>query len=158
MDVAQRPFRPNEVSSGGVLVRPAGADHPDHEVCLVSDGRYWGLPKGIVEPGESPEQAALREIAEETGIPQADLSVRAPLPVSEYVYRARDGRLIFKRVHHFLVDAPAGAELHPDAAEIAEAGWFDFTAAKARASFKNTGIAIDAAATLLNRGAIGSPT
>ena len=92
----QAPFRPNEISAGGVVVRPSRSGY---EVCLVSDGRYWGLPKGVVEAGESPEQAALREIAEETGILQSDLRIRATLSPSEYVYRSRNtGRLVFKQV------------------------------------------------------------
>jgi 8-oxo-dGTP pyrophosphatase MutT (NUDIX family) len=152
--VPARPFRPNEISSGGVVVRPVDGRY---EVCLISDGRHWGLPKGNVEAGESPEQAALREIAEETGLIETQLRVRGPLPASEYVYR-RDGRLVFKRVHHFLVQAPAGAELIPDPAEIAAAAWLDFAEAKARASFKDTAAALDAARSLLEDGAAPRPT
>ena len=112
----RRPMRPNEVSSGGVVFRRS-ADQV--EVCLVNDGRYWGFPKGLIEPGETPEVAALREISEETGLVREVLLLKAALPLTEYVYRRRDsGSLIFKRVHHFLVEAPAGAELHPDPAEI----------------------------------------
>ena len=115
----------------------------------MSDGRHWGLPKGIVEQGETPEQAAVREVAEETGIPLADLQLRDRLPDSEYVYRGHSGRLIFKRVHHFLLLAPAGAVLHPDVAEIADAAWLDFSSARDRASFRDTVTALDAAQSVL---------
>src|ERR1700736_7021221 len=91
-------FRPTEVSAGGVVVR-RGAHGV--EVGLINDGRYWGLPKGNVEPGERPEDTALREIAEETGLDASTLKIRDSLPTSEYVYK-RGGRLTFKRVHHFL--------------------------------------------------------
>jgi len=152
----RRPLRPNEISAGGVVVRPLAAAH---EVCLVSDGHYWGFPKGLIEPGETPEEAALREISEETGIPRGALTIGAPLPVSEYVYRRRDtGRLIFKRVHHFLVAAPAGTVLHPDPVEIAEAAWLGFDDARARLSFRNTIAILDAARDLLAGGGIeGAP-
>jgi 8-oxo-dGTP pyrophosphatase MutT (NUDIX family) len=143
----RRPMRPNEISSGGVVVRrsPGG-----YEVCLVSDGRHWGFPKGLVEAGETPETAALREISEETGIAIASLTLRAPLPLSEYVYRRPNrGALVFKRVHHFIVEAPEGTELHPDPAEIAEAGWFGFDAAEERVSFKNSIPVLKAARALL---------
>jgi 8-oxo-dGTP pyrophosphatase MutT (NUDIX family) len=147
LDVPPRPFRPNEISAGGVVVRPSGSGY---EVCLISDGHHWGLPKGIVEPGETPEDAALREISEETGIALDELMLRAPLPPSEYTYRRRDtGRLIFKRVHHFLVEAPAGAELHPDPAEIADAGWLSFPDALQRVSFRDTIAALREAERLL---------
>jgi len=146
----RRPLRPNEISAGGVVVRPFGAAH---EVCLVSDGRYWGFPKGLIEPGETLEQAALREISEETGIPRSSLVLGAALPVSEYTYRRRDtGGLIFKRVHHFLVAAPVDTVLHPDPVEIAEAAWLGFDDARARLSFRNTIAILDAARHLLNEG------
>jgi len=146
----RRPLRPNEISAGGVVVRPAGAGH---EVCLVSDGRYWGFPKGLIEPGETAEEAALREISEETGIPRNVLTLGAALPVSEYVYRRGDtGRLIFKRVYHFLVVAPEATVLHPDPAEIAEAAWLGLDDARARLSFRNTVATLDAARNLLGEG------
>jgi 8-oxo-dGTP pyrophosphatase MutT (NUDIX family) len=146
----RRPLRPNEISAGGVVVRPSDAGH---EVCLVSDGRYWGFPKGLIEPGETAEQAALREISEETGIPRGVLTLGAALPLSEYVYRRRDsGRLIFKRVHHFLVVAPENTVLHPDPVEIAQAAWLGFDDARARLSFRNTFATLDAARTLLGEG------
>ena len=123
------------------------------EVCLVSDGRHWGFPKGLLEAGETPEAAALREISEETGIPLQDLTVGGALPVSEYVYRRPNrGALIFKRVHHFLVEAPAGTALRPDPAEIAEAEWLGIDAARGRLSFKSSVEVLDAAAAMLAQG------
>jgi 8-oxo-dGTP pyrophosphatase MutT (NUDIX family) len=139
-------FRPNEVSAGGVVVRPARGG--GYEVCLVNDGRYWGLPKGNVERGEEPSQTALREIAEETGLDAAMLEVIAGLPASEYVYR-RAQRLIFKRVHFFLVAAPAGASLTPQAEELTEAVWLSFSDAKQRASFPDTTKALTEAERIL---------
>jgi 8-oxo-dGTP pyrophosphatase MutT (NUDIX family) len=92
----------------------------------------------------------VREISEETGIPAASLALRAALPLSEYVYRrANHGALVFKRVHHFIVEAPAGTELHPDPAEITEAAWLGFDAAKARLSFRNSIEVLEAARSIL---------
>ena len=73
-------MRPNEISSGGGVVRRSAHGY---EVCLVSDGQHWGFPKGHIEPGETPEAAALREIAEETGIALESLVLRTPLPVAQ---------------------------------------------------------------------------
>jgi 8-oxo-dGTP diphosphatase len=52
------------LASGGVVRRP------DDNIAVVHRRRYddWSLPKGKVEPGETPEAAALREVKEETGI------------------------------------------------------------------------------------------
>src|SRR4030088_136730 len=97
--ISPRPRRVDEVSAGGAVVRPGASGW---EVCLIGVRGAWSLPKGIVEAGGSPEQAALREISEELGTPLDRLRLRAPLPASEYAYR-HEGRLVFKRVHHFLV-------------------------------------------------------
>lgn len=150
--MARRPFHPNEVSAGGVVVRPAD-DEP--EVCLINDGRYWGLPKGNVERGETPAEAALREISEETGLDHAGLAIVAELSASDYVYRRRDsGRLIFKRVHQYLVSAPRGAVLHPQASEIADAAWLSVDDAVQRASFDDTKHALQEARKLLQSGGL----
>ena len=58
----------------------------------------WALPKGHVDPGESPEQTATREVWEETGL---KATLVAPLGEIRYVYQFR-GQRIFKRVHFFL--------------------------------------------------------
>jgi 8-oxo-dGTP pyrophosphatase MutT (NUDIX family) len=77
------------------------------------------------------------------------------LPASEYVYRRRDtGRLIFKRVHHYLVSAAPDADLHPDPAEVAEAEWVSFEEAQRRASFRDTHAALREAERLLADGAL----
>ncbi len=69
-------------SAGGLVFRRAGERV---EVALVSVGEKarWQLPKGIVEPNESPAVAALREVKEEAGI-VADIV--APLETIEYWY------------------------------------------------------------------------
>ena len=77
-----------------MLARPSANDW---EVCLVHAGKYWGLPKGHIEHGESAEQAALREISEECGVPLDSLTIVGRLPSAEYVYR-RGGTLTSKLV------------------------------------------------------------
>src|SRR3972149_5770648 len=68
-DTSQRPRvkTRNEISAGGVIYRP-GDGEP--EVCLIATqgGKAWQLPKGLIERGEQPEEAARRELAEETGL------------------------------------------------------------------------------------------
>ena len=132
---------PNEISAGGVLARRAT---DGWEVCLVRAGRHWGLPKGHVEPGETPVQAAIREISEECGLTPTALSVVAELPSAEYVYR-RAGRLRFKLVHHFLVIAPPGSALVPQPGEIDEAAWLTLDGAIRQASYPATRTVLEAA-------------
>src|SRR6218665_1680297 len=60
----------NETSAGGIAVKVEGG--VAFVACIARRNRAgrleWCLPKGHIEPGESPEQAAVREVAEETGI------------------------------------------------------------------------------------------
>lgn len=136
---ARRARRPDEVSAGGVLVRPAPGG--GWEVALIRVGDRWSLPKGLVEAGESPEMTALREVAEECGVDPSWLRLGEALPSSDYAFR-RDGRLIFKHVHHFLIEAPAGTPLVPQASEIDAAGWMTFDEALGRAGYRDTQAAL----------------
>jgi 8-oxo-dGTP diphosphatase len=127
--------RHDEVSAGGVVVRR----HPETggwEVCLIRVRNAWSLPKGNLDKGETPEQAALREISEETGLPLDRLEPRAELPPAEYMYR-RDGRLIGKIVHHYLVEAPSDVPLRPQLSEVDEAEWVPLDEAAERVTYRD---------------------
>ena len=151
--MSPRPRRFDEVSAGGVVVRPGAAGWG---ACLIGVGGSWSLPKGIVEAGESPEQAALREISEEVGIPLDRLRLGAPLPASEYAYR-RQGRLVLKRVDHFLVEVDAGTEAAPQASEVDEVAWAPLAEAPSRVTYRDLRAALTEALRLLDAAAPGSP-
>lgn len=57
------------LSAGVVIVRGSG---PDARFLLLRAFRHWDFPKGLVEPGESPRQAAVREVREESSIDQLE--------------------------------------------------------------------------------------
>ena len=78
----------------------------------------WSLPKGHVELGETTEQAAVREVEEETGISGR---ITARLGSVDYTFTA-EGRRIHKRVHHFLMVA-VGGELSDADIEVSEVAW-----------------------------------
>jgi 8-oxo-dGTP pyrophosphatase MutT (NUDIX family) len=78
----------------------------------------WSLPKGHVEAGETTEQAAIREVAEETGICGR---ITARLGSVDYTFTV-EGRRVHKRVHHFLMVA-VGGELSDADVEVTEVAW-----------------------------------
>jgi len=130
-----------EVSAGGVVFRstPSGP-----QVLLIRANGRWLFPKGNIEKGETPQDAALREIAEETGLPPARLRIVGPLPAIDYVFQW-EGRLIFKRVHNFLVEARTLEPPRPQLSEVEEVKWFAPEEARNTLSFKNSQQTLDAA-------------
>lgn len=105
------------VSAGGVVFRRVDGRV---ELLLVLDrfGR-WALPKGHLEAGEGPEDAALREIREETGI---DGRLVEALPATTYHFRDTHG-VVEKTVHYYLVEA-VGGEPVPQPGEVEAVRWF----------------------------------
>jgi 8-oxo-dGTP pyrophosphatase MutT (NUDIX family) len=106
-----------EFSAGGVVVNGRGE-------CIVIVPRSrrprkpLALPKGHVDPGETPAQTALREVREETGV---EAEVVQQLGDVRYWY-TRDGKRIAKVVRFFLLNHTAG-EPTADAFEVEEARW-----------------------------------
>lgn len=118
-------------SAGGVVVR---GDAGGGEVLLIAvAGGRWQLPKGRLEEGETPEQAAVREVAEETGVRGR---VRAPLPPVDYWFSRPEAR-IHKRVDYYLLDYLDGSADDYDPGEVEGAAWMAWDEALARLTFDN---------------------
>ena len=97
----------DQVSAGGVAIRRVG-DRNEVAIVLMIPENRWQLPKGIIDPGETPEQAALREVREEAGI---DCTLVEPLEVIEYWFFGNyDGtrKRYHKFVHFFLMRYESG--------------------------------------------------
>ena len=93
-----------EVSAGGIVFRrePDGVAH----FLLIKDSYHnWGFPKGHLEDGETPAQAARRETQEETGLEH--LTLHGPIRLIDWHFRFR-GRRIHKYCHFFLLESPEG--------------------------------------------------
>lgn len=122
-----------ETSAGGVVVRRRG--DRGSQFLLIHDGhRNWGFPKGHLDPGESPEEAARREVEEETGL--TDLVLHCRLGRIDWYFRHR-GHLVHKYCHFFLFSSAAGEPV-PQADEgIAACAWLDYEEARARLTHAN---------------------
>lgn len=110
-----------EETSAGGLVLDERTPHARAALIGRIDRRgrlVWSLPKGHVERGETPAEAAIREVAEETGITGR---VVAPLGTIDFWFVA-DDRRVHKTVHHFLLLAEAGRLSDADV-EVAEVSW-----------------------------------
>lgn len=111
----------SEVSAGGVVFRRrrgrlefALAARRNRKGDLV-----WGLPKGLIERGEEPQTAALREVREESGL---EAEVTEPLGEISYFY-VWEGVRVRKVVHFFLMRATGGdVSLHDH--EMEDVRWF----------------------------------
>jgi len=115
--------RVDEVSAGGLVIDESGSkglligrrDLKDP----TKQRLLWSLPKGHIEAGETPEMAAIREVAEETGI-QSEIS--RTLGVIDFWFMA-GGKRIHKTVHHYLFKEVGGL-LQAQVEEVDEVGWF----------------------------------
>src|SRR6187455_758801 len=115
----------NEVSAGGVVYR--GEDDAI-EIALAArrtrrGDLAWGLAKGAIEPGETEEQAAVREVLEETDL--GDIRY----------YYVWDGVRVRKRVHFFLMRM-TGGDVEDHDTEMEDVRWFPLRSAVKRAAYK----------------------
>jgi 8-oxo-dGTP pyrophosphatase MutT (NUDIX family) len=119
----------NEHSSGGAVISIRDG-RPFVAMIATRNRTRWGLPKGAVSHGETSEQAALREVLEETGL-LAEI-VRS-LETIEYFFRAGD-TLIRKKVDFYLMTY-VGGTLTPQLSEVDDVEWVELSEAIRRASF-----------------------
>ena len=107
-------------SAGGIVIREAreglslvvGMRRRDR------DAVTWTLPKGTPNPGETIEETALREVAEETGL---EVRIVAPLDSIQYTF-VQSGTRIHKTVHYFLME-PVGGDLSRHDHEFERVRW-----------------------------------
>jgi 8-oxo-dGTP pyrophosphatase MutT (NUDIX family) len=126
-----------ETSAGGIVVDVAGTQARAAVIARINRaGRVeWCLPKGHLESGETPEEAAVREIAEETGILG---QVVGSLGTIDYWFSA-EGRRVHKLVHHYLLVAVGGrlsVDGDPDR-EAFDAAWVPLPELTALLAFPN---------------------
>lgn len=116
-------------SAGGVCYRWSD-DVPEVVLVATLNATRWGLPKGQPEGNETPEQAAQREVAEETGIVG---EVLCSLSLIEYWFRSGATK-IHKSVQFFLLRSHGGF-LQPQLSEVDDVRWVALPEAVSMISF-----------------------
>jgi 8-oxo-dGTP pyrophosphatase MutT (NUDIX family) len=133
----------DEISFGGVTVR-------GDEVLVITPAgrrRITALPKGGAHRDETGEQAAGREVREETGV---NVDVREPLGEVSYTYR-RGGRRIRKTVHFFLCSFVSGSTSDHDH-EVEDARWMSLQEARTALTYPGERELIDRVLSKLTSG------
>jgi 8-oxo-dGTP pyrophosphatase MutT (NUDIX family) len=130
----RRPKSVSEVSAGGLVLDamqgPANAlliSRLDRRKRLI-----WSFPKGHIEAGETTEEAAIREVHEETGM---TAQIVQPLGKVDFWFMA-DGQRVHKTVHHFLMKVLGGV-LSADDSEVESVEWVDARAARSRLAYSD---------------------
>jgi ADP-ribose pyrophosphatase YjhB (NUDIX family) len=127
-------------SAGGVVVRYE-AGIPQFVAGRRSQINTWTLPKGTPNPGETMEETALREVAEETGL---EVRIVESLDSITYTFAQRGAR-IHKTVFYFLMQA-IGGDLARHDHEFDEVRWFDLADAGGVLTFESERALADRAA------------
>lgn len=125
----------HETSAGGLVVTGLDGPREGQRAALIGRldrrGRMlWSLPKGHIEVGETAEQTAIREVAEETGIHGR---VLAALGRIDYWF-VTEGRRVHKTVHHYLLRF-SGGQLSDADVEVAEVAWVPIPELRSRLAY-----------------------
>ncbi|MGY8776589.1 MAG: NUDIX hydrolase [Longimicrobiales bacterium] len=133
-----------ETSAGGVVIRMI--EGVRHVLIILDPYKKWGLPKGHVEGEETPEQAAVREVTEETGL--TDLRPSEELVTIDWHFRAR-GRKVHKYTTFFLMYSDTGEPVPETGEGITECEWVPLHLAHQRISYENASEVVQIAHQLL---------
>lgn len=142
-----------ETSAGGVVYRMV--DGAPLYLLIRDSYRNWGFPKGHVEEGEAPDDAAMREVSEETGL--TDLVVRGQIETIDWHFRFR-GKLIHKICHFYLMETVESSTSPQRTEGITACRWLPFAAAEELISYANARDVLRKARALVPSASTPSPS
>ena len=105
------------------LIRAAGGlvRNEQDEILFIFRLQTWDLPKGKIEARENREEAAIREVIEETGV--RDLTLRERITITYHTYRNRKDKRVLKQTFWYKMSAPKQALVPQTEESIEEAVW-----------------------------------
>jgi 8-oxo-dGTP diphosphatase len=121
-----------QVSSGGVIFRRR-KNSVEIAMVAVKESSVWCLPKGLIDKGETPETAALREVSEEAGLKGSIIEKLGE--ISYWYYLKEENARCRKTVHFFLMEYVGGDVANHDR-EVDSAAWIPIDEAVKKASYK----------------------
>jgi 8-oxo-dGTP diphosphatase len=121
-----------QTSSGGVIYRRT-EDLVEVALVSVKGGRFWCLPKGIVDRGETPELTAVREVKEESGL--SGRIVEKLGDIAYWYYIRGENSKCRKTVHFYLMEYIGGSTSQHDF-EVDDAVWYPIDEALQKVSFR----------------------
>ena len=127
--------RRSAMSAGGLVIRGVGG-RPEIVIGRrrrERDGFVWALPKGRPDGNEAPEETALREVREETGL---EVKIVGTIGEIEYWYTAPDGERVQKTVHYFLME-PTGGDIADHDHEFDRVEWRHLSEAERLLTHRN---------------------
>lgn len=142
-----------QISAGGVAFRRQG-DRIDIALISVGENQRWQLPKGLIQPDESPEGAAIREVREEAGLETEMVELLDKIEYW-YVSQQRGQRIRFhKYVYFYLLRYQAG-DVGDHDWEVNEARWVEIEKAEDMLAFKSEKKVVRQAQTLIKAANVG---
>jgi len=122
-----------QMSAGGVLYKKEGAII---KVCLIAKKgkKVWALPKGRVDPGETPEMTAQREVLEETG---HLARVTEKIDQIDYFFYWKDANTLYHKIVHFYLMPLVAEESVVKDSEADAVAWFTLGEAYKKLTYLN---------------------
>jgi 8-oxo-dGTP pyrophosphatase MutT (NUDIX family) len=121
-----------QTSSGGVIFKKTG-DGVHVALVSVREGKFWCLPKGLLDKGETTEMTAVREVRVESGLTGRIIEKLGD--ITYWYYIRVDNTICRKTVHFYLMEYESGDTSQHDF-EVDSAEWFPIDEAIEKISFK----------------------
>ena len=135
LDRRGRFWRPMTVEAAGGLVVRDSAKGP--RILAIHRRGVWDLPKGKLDPGETPAEGGLREVAEEVGIGQDMLRITGDVRTTVHGYTWPRKNVFAVKITHWYPMATTASEFTPEAAErIDKVKWMRWPKALRKLGFK----------------------